>query len=106
MTNRCSRSEFEQFFQTPYFFLEGGNFKSLARISSSGWCASGSGTYLSLDLQKEYHITQAVVMADKEQTKWSSSYLMKYSHDTSYENTEQVLKVLMMKLRFTLQDIL
>ena len=69
------------------------NLYAWARISSSGWCASGSGTYLSLDLQKEYHITQVVVMADKEQTKWSSSYLMKYSHDTSYQNSEQVLKI-------------
>ena len=62
-----------------------------ARIYSSGWCPSGSGTiYLLLDLQKEYHITRVVVMADREQTKWSESYSMTYSHDTSYKSSIQV----------------
>jgi hypothetical protein len=62
-----------------------------ARITKGGWCPSGSGTaYLTLDLQKEYHITQVVVMADEEQTEWSGLYSLNYSHDTSYENTAQV----------------
>ena len=62
-----------------------------ARITKGGWCPSGSGTtYLLLDLQKEYHITQVVVMADEEQTEWSGSYSLNYSHDTSLKNTEQV----------------
>ena len=62
-----------------------------ARITGSGWCPSGSGSaYLLLDLQKEYHITGVVVMADEEQTKWSGSYSLKYSHDTSYKNSQTV----------------
>jgi hypothetical protein len=62
-----------------------------ARITKGGWCPSGSGSaYLLLDLQKEYHITQVVVMADKEQTKWSGSYSMNFSVDTSYKNSAQV----------------
>ena len=63
-----------------------------ARITKGGWCPSESGsTYLLLDLQKQYHVTQAVVMADKKQTKWSGSYSLKYSHDTSYKNMEPIL---------------
>ena len=60
-----------------------------ARISKDGWCSSGTG-YLLLDLKKEYHITKVVVMADKEQTKWSGSYILKYSNDTTYKKTIQV----------------
>ena len=62
---------------------------SNARISKDGWCSSGTG-YLLLNLKKEYHITQVVVMADKEQTKWSGSYILKYSNDTTYKKTIQV----------------
>ena len=66
------------------------NYKD-ARITGNGWCPSGSGSvYLLLDLQKEYHITRVVVMADKEQTNWSSSYSLKYSRDTSFKNSVQV----------------
>ena len=62
-----------------------------ARITWHGWCPTGSGTtYLLLDLQKEYHITRVVVMGNRDQTKWSQSYSMTYSHETSYENTEKV----------------
>ena len=61
-----------------------------ARIKGSGWCAPGSGTYLSLDLGKEYHITKVAIMGDKEQTKWSQSYSFKYSHDNTYKNSRQV----------------
>ncbi len=65
-----------------------------ARINRKGWCPTGSGTiYLLLDLQKEYHITRVVVMADREQTKWSGSYSMTYSHDKSYKNSEQVFMI-------------
>ena len=61
-----------------------------ARITNVGWCPSMSDPYLLLDLQKEYHITRVVVMGDRNQTKWSESYSMKYSRDTSYKNSEQV----------------
>ena len=65
-----------------------------ARISRNGWCPSRPRTtYLLLDLQKEYHITRVVVMADRELTKWSDSYSMTYSHDKSYKNSEQVFLV-------------
>ena len=60
-----------------------------AGIKSNGWCASGPDSYLLLDLQKEYHIMEVVVMGDKEQTKWSSSYSFKYSHDNiTYKNSQ------------------
>ena len=60
-----------------------------AGITSNGWCASGSDSYLLLDLKKEYHIMQVVVMGDKEQTKWSNSYLFKYSRDNiTYKNSQ------------------
>ena len=62
----------------------------LARFDYDGWCASSSRAYLLLDLQKEYHITQVVVMGNKEQTKWSESYVMFYSHDKTYQNSEEV----------------
>ena len=72
-----------------------------ARITDKGWCASGSVTYLSLNLRNEYHITDIFVMGDKEQTKWSSSYLLSYSHDTSYQHSKKVFKV-MIALRYFL----
>ena len=66
-----------------------------AGIKSNGWCASRPDSYLLLDLQKEYHITQVVVMGDKEQTKWSNSYSFKYSRDKiNYEDRGQVSKTM------------
>ena len=63
-----------------------------ARITNEGWCPTGAGSaFLLIDLQKEYHITQVVVMADKEQKMWSSSYSMEYGHDVSYGNIRLVL---------------
>ena len=69
-----------------------------AGIKSNGWCASGRDSYLLLDLKKEYHITQVVVMGDKEQTKWSKSYSFKYSHDSITYKNSQVSKT---KIRCT-----
>ena len=66
-----------------------------AGIKSNGWCTSGPDSYLLLDLQKEYHITQVVVMGDKEQTEWSNSYSFKYSRDKiNYEDRGQVSKTM------------
>mgnify|MGYP002804272789 CR=1 FL=1 len=63
-----------------------------ARITKGGWCPSvSSSVYLLIDLQKDYHVTQIVTLADKEQRMWSSSYSLKYSHNTSYENIVQVV---------------
>jgi hypothetical protein len=62
-----------------------------ARITKGGWCpTSSTGVFLLLDLQKEYHVTGVIVMSDKEQTNWSRSYSLQYSHDTSYKNIVQV----------------
>ena len=52
----------------------------MASFTSSGWCASGSRPHLLIDLQKEHHIRQVVVMGNKDQTKWSESYILRYSH--------------------------
>ena len=77
-------------FPDQIFSGEGGSNYHHARFTGRGWCASGSGSYLLLDLQNEYHIARVVVMGDRNQTKWSKSYLLKYSHDKSYGNSEQV----------------
>jgi hypothetical protein len=34
-------------------------------------------------------------MADVEQTKWSSSYSLKYSHDTTYKYNKQVFMIVL-----------
>ena len=44
------------------------------------WCAK-SGSYLLLDLQKEYHIMKVLTVGDKKQNKWSESYSLKYSYN-------------------------
>ena len=72
---------------------DGSNDYDNARLTGSGWCPSRSDWYLSLDLQKEYHITQVVVMGDRDQTKWSESYSMKYSHDETLVYTSSVIQV-------------
>jgi hypothetical protein len=64
-----------------------------ARFTGSGWCPSSSGSYLSLDLQKEYHITRVAVMGDRDQTKWSESYSMKYSHDKTLVDKSSAIQV-------------
>jgi hypothetical protein len=71
----------------------GSNDYDNARITGRGWCPSRSGSYLSLDLQKEYHITQVVVMGDKDQTKRSVSYSMKYSHNKTFVDTSLAIQV-------------
>ena len=63
---------------------------SLARFANGGWCPRNSSAYLLIDLQREYHITRVVVMANKNQTKWSGSYLMKYSRDKTYKHDQKV----------------
>ena len=60
----------------------GSNSYKEARFSNDGWCATGRGTkYLWIDLQKEYHITRIVTLGNRNQTKWSGSYSLKYSHN-------------------------
>jgi hypothetical protein len=71
-----------------------------ARFTGNGWCSSTPGSYLLLDLQKEYHLTQVVVMGDKDQTKWSSSYSLQYSHSESLLNRSAAIKVFVIILLF------
>jgi hypothetical protein len=67
------------------------NYKN-ARITENGWCAS-KRKYLFLDLQKEYHITRVVVMGDRDQTKRSQSYSLKYSNDKSLVDGSSAVQV-------------
>ena len=61
---------------------------------SDGWCPTESGDkYLKIDLQNEYRITRVVVMGDKNQTKWSGSYSVKYSHDESLVDGSSAVQV-------------
>ena len=66
---------------------------NMASFTSSGWCASGSSPYLFIDLRKEYHITRVVVMGNRYQTKWSESYLLRYSHDRTLVHHSTSIKV-------------
>ena len=69
------------------------NYKD-ARFTASGWCGTGFGTkYLLLDLQKEFHITRIVVMGNKDQTRWSEWYSLKYSQDESLLNGTSAIQV-------------
>jgi hypothetical protein len=43
-----------------------------------------------LDLGKEYHITRVLTMGDKDQTNWSESYTLKYSHKKSLVDQNNV----------------
>jgi hypothetical protein len=75
-------------------FLGSGGIKyGDVRSTRAGWCASGSTPYLLIDLQKEYHLTHVMVIADKEQTKWSNSYSMKYSRTKTLINSSRSLQV-------------
>ena len=71
----------------------GSNDYDNARFTRRGWCPSSSGSYLSLDLQKEYHITRVVVMGDSDQTKRSVSYSMRYSHNKTLVDTSLPIQV-------------
>ena len=66
---------------------------NMTSFASSGWCASASSPYLFIDLRKEYHITRVVVMGNKDQTKWSESYLLRYSHDRTLVHHSTSIKV-------------
>ena len=65
----------------------------------TGWCASGFMPYLMLDLRKEYRITRVVTMGNRDQTKWSESYSMQYSHDKTLVDRSSAVQVFVMILR-------
>ena len=74
----------------PIFLGSGFENYNTASFYSYGWCASGSTPYLMLDLRTEYHITRVVTMGDKDQTNWSETYTLKYSHDKSLVDRNRV----------------
>ncbi|CAB4005315.1 Hypothetical predicted protein, partial [Paramuricea clavata] len=91
--NICDNPLFKDtrtFSNTVFSGSGGSNNYNNARFTGSGWCSARSGSYLLLDLQKEYHITRVVVMGNRDNTNWSESYSLKYSHDTTYKNREQI----------------
>jgi hypothetical protein len=63
-----------------------------ARFTKTGWCASGSRPYLSIDFQKEYHLTQVVVITDK--TQRSSTYSLTYGRAGTWINSDSPIQVL------------
>jgi hypothetical protein len=53
-----------------------------ARITNGGWCPTQYNfAYLYIDLKKEYHITQILVMTDKEQKEFSGLHYLKYGRE-------------------------
>lgn len=83
-------------YSNPIFSGNGSREYTKAWFSFVGWCASGSAPYLSIDLRKEYHITRVVTMGDKDQTKWSGSYSMKYSRDKRLVDGSSAMLVFVM----------
>ncbi|XP_028414291.1 uncharacterized protein LOC114537447 [Dendronephthya gigantea] len=77
-------------FPKPTFSGNGTSDYTLARMDKRGWCSGNGDEYLEIDLQKEYNIFQIVVAADENQAKWSGSYSLKYSRNTSYENSIKI----------------
>ena len=63
-----------------------------ARITRGGCCAS-SGSYLLIDLRREYHITQVVTMGKKSQEVWGESYLLQYGQNESLVNSSNSVEV-------------
>ena len=88
----------ESNFPNETFGGSGGNSFHEARFTKSGWCSSTPGSYLTIDLQKEYHITLVIVMGDKDQTKWSGSYSLKYSHNESLVDSTSAVQVFTTKI--------
>jgi hypothetical protein len=63
----------------------GSNDYHQARFYGDGWCSLGYGTeYLLINLQNDYHITRVVTMGNKQQTKWSNSYSLRYSRTETF----------------------
>ena len=63
-------------FPDSVFSGSGGPNYQNARLTKAGWCASGSRPYLLINLQKEYHLTQVVVITHN--TQRSSRYSLTY----------------------------
>jgi hypothetical protein len=64
------------------------------RLTRTGWCASGSRPYLLINLRKEYHLTQVVVITDK--TQRSSTYSLIYGRARTWINRDIPIQVLIL----------
>ncbi|CAB4001321.1 receptor-type tyrosine- phosphatase S-like isoform X11 [Paramuricea clavata] len=78
-------------FPDDLFSGSGGSNYQNARLTEAGWCASGSRSYLSIDLQKEYHLTQVVVITDK--TQRSSTYSLIYGRAGTWINRDSPIQI-------------
>ena len=68
-------------------------FKSTLYSKLISWCAK-SGSYLLLDLQKEYHIMKVLTVGDKQRNKWSESYSLKYSYNKTLVDNIMAIEVI------------
>ena len=75
------------------FYGSGGPNYQNARLTKAGWCASGSRPYLLINLKKEYHLTQVVVITDK--TQRSSRYSLTYGRGP-WDNSDSPILVLIL----------
>jgi hypothetical protein len=78
-------------FPDSVFSGSGGPNYQKARLTKAGWCASGSRPYLLINLQKEYHLTQVVVITHK--TQRSSTYSLTYSRTEPWDNRDSPIQV-------------
>ena len=78
-------------FPDDVFSGSGGPNYQNARLTKTGWCASGFRPYLSINLQKEYHLTQVVVITDK--TQQSSRYSLTYDRTGTWINSDSPIQV-------------
>ncbi|CAB4010349.1 neuronal cell adhesion molecule isoform X1 [Paramuricea clavata] len=89
-----SLSDDNKFSRNKVFSGSGGSkYYGNVRSNRVGWCASGSTSYLLLDLQKEYHLTHVMVIADRKQTKWSNSYSMKHSRAETLIDSSRSIQI-------------
>ena len=91
----CDKPLLHNAIDFPDSIFSGSGYPHDARITEAGWCPSRSGTkYLMLDLQKQYHIKQVVVMAVRSQARWSGSYSLKYSHNKTLVDGNSAIPVI------------
>jgi hypothetical protein len=73
------------------FSGSGGSNYQNARLTRAGWCASGSKPFLSINLQKEYHLTKVVVITDT--TQRSSTYSLTYRRAGTWISRDRAVQV-------------
>jgi hypothetical protein len=89
----CNKPLFQnaRTFPDSVFSGSGGPNYQNARLTKAGWCASGSGPYLLINLQKEYHLTQVVVITHN--TQRSSRYSLTYGRTGPWDNRDSPIQV-------------